>query len=69
MADSNQSKVDKAEREIGNVLADLENETGSEVQKIALEDMVEVDPTTGKPAVHQGVDVTVSPRPKRQWIR
>lgn len=69
MADSNQSKVDKAEREIGNVLANLENETGSEVQKIALEDMVEVDPTTGKPAVHKGVDVTVSPRPKRQWIR
>ncbi|CAN7276677.1 MULTISPECIES: hypothetical protein [unclassified Acidovorax] len=69
MADSTTSKVDKAEKEIGNVLADLENETDSEVQKIALEDMVEVDPSTGKPAVHKGVDVTVTPRPKRQWIR
>ncbi|MBV7541035.1 hypothetical protein [Acidovorax sp. sic0104] len=69
MADTNTTKVDEAEKEIGNVLAELEDETDSEVQKIALEDMVEVDPATGKPALHKGVDVTVTPRPKRQWIR
>lgn len=70
MPDSNTTaKIDQAERQIGNVLADLESETNSDVQKITLEDMVEVDPSTGKPAVHKGVDVTVTPRPKRQWIR
>ena len=69
MADNDTTKVDQAEKDIGNLLAELEEETDSDVQKIALEDMVEVDPVTGKPALHKGVDVTVTPRPKRQWIR
>ena len=63
------TEVERAEKRIGNVLADLEAQTNTEVEDISLEDLVETDPATGKPAVHKGVDITVNPRPERKWIR
>ena len=62
-------EVTQAEKQIGNVLANLESETNSDVKEIALEDLVETDPATGKPALHKGVEITITPRPSRKWIR
>jgi len=63
------AEVNEAERRIGNVLAELEGRTGSDVQGISLEELVDTDPATGRPAVHKGVEITVTPRPQRRWVR
>lgn len=63
------TKVDEAERKIGAVLEDLEQETASEVKDIDLEDVVDDDPTTGLPTVHEAVDIDVEPRPRRKWLK
>ncbi|WP_422843816.1 hypothetical protein [Acidovorax sp. M2(2025)] len=62
------SKVQEAERKVSAVLQDLERTTDSEVQRIALEEVVETDPASGRPAVHQAVDITVQPRARRRWL-
>ena len=32
-------------------------------------DVVETDATSGHPAVHQSVEITVQPRAQRRWLR
>lgn len=61
--------VEEAERKVGAILEELEEATDSEVKKIALEDVVDTDPASGRPAVHQAVDITVQPRPQRRWLK
>lgn len=63
------SKVEDAERRVSAILEDLEEATNSEVKNIALEDVVETDTASGKPAVHQTVDITVQPRAQRKWLK
>ena len=63
------AEVDEAERKVSAILQDLEEDTNSDVKDIDLEDVVETDPASGKPAVHQTVDITVQPRPQRKWLR
>lgn len=67
--DLQKQAVEKAEKEVGGVLDDLEDSTQSEVKKIELEDVVEIDKDTGKPSVQKAVDITVSPKPERKWSR
>ena len=61
-------EVDKAERKVGAILEDLEKTTHSEVKEIHLEDVVDTDPASGQPAVHQAVEITVQPRARRKWL-
>jgi hypothetical protein len=62
-------EVDEAERKVSAVLEELEESTDAEVKKINLEDVVDTDPRSGKPAVHQTVDITVEPRARRKWLK
>lgn len=64
-----QSEVDEAERKVGAILDELEDDTNSEVKDIDLEDVVENDKESGQPAVHQAVEITVVPRAQRKWIK
>lgn len=64
-----QARVDEAERKVSVILAELEEATHSEVQDIDLQDVVETDATSGHPAVHQSVEITVQPRAQRRWLR
>jgi len=64
-----QQAVEKAEKEVGAVLEDLEDDTQSEVKNIALEDVVEIDKDTGRPSVQKAVDITVTPKTERKWSR
>jgi hypothetical protein len=64
-----EAAVEQAERRVGAVLQDLESETGSDVQDIGLDDMVDTDPATGKPVLRKGVDIDVRKRPERSWVR
>ncbi|MBV7428098.1 hypothetical protein KW843_15220 [Acidovorax sp. sif1233] len=64
-----QSEVDEAERKVSAILEDLEETTDSDVKDIDLEDVVETDTASGKPAVHQTVDITVQPRARRKWLK
>ena len=34
-----------------------------------LEDVIETDKDSGKPALHQSVEITVEPRAQRKWIK
>jgi hypothetical protein len=63
------SKVNEAERKISGILEELEASTDSEVKALALEDVVDTDPASGRPAVHQAVEITVEPRPRRRWLK
>lgn len=63
------AQIDQAERKIGAVLEDLEQQTSSEVKDVELVQMVEDDPKTGVPAVHDAVDIDVDPRPQRKWLK
>ncbi len=68
--DSPQKKaVESAEKTVAGVLDDLEDATGSEVKKIALEDVVDVNERTGRPEVRKAVDIQVQSRPERKWSR
>lgn len=62
-------EVEQAERKIGAILGELEDQTNSDVKSIALEDVVETDRESGNPAVHQAVDIRVQPRAQRKWIK
>jgi hypothetical protein len=64
-----EAAVEQAERRVGAVLQDLESETGSDVEDIGLDDMVDTDPATGKPVLRKGVDIDVRKRPERSWVR
>jgi len=64
-----QQAVEKAEKEVGAVLEDLEEDTQSEVKNIALEDVVEIDRDSGRPSVQKAVDITVTPKRERKWSR
>ena len=64
-----QQAVEEAERKVSAVLQDLEESTDSEVKNIGLEDVVETDRASGRPAVHQTVDITVEPRARRRWLK
>ena len=64
-----QARVDEAERKVSAILAELEEATHSEVQDSDLQDVVETDATSGHPAVHQSVEITVQPRAQRRWLR
>lgn len=63
------SEIEEAERKVSAILADLEEATDSEVKDIDLEDVVDTDPASGRPAVHQAVDITVQPRARRKWLK
>jgi len=63
----NKPAVIEAQKEIGAVLEQLEAKTGSEVRKIALEDMVDTDPRTGAPVVQKAVEIQLQTRPSKRW--
>ncbi|MFY3386442.1 hypothetical protein [Paracidovorax sp. MALMAid1276] len=63
------TQVQQAERKVSAVLEELEESTDSEVKDIALEDVIDTDPTTGRPTLRQAVDITVQPRPRRSWLK
>ena len=69
MKSSSDQKVAQAERKIGAVLEELENETSSDVKDIDLEQVVDDDPITGAPVVHDAVDIDVEPRIRRSWLK
>lgn len=69
MPSTKPADVIDAERKVSAVLEDLEDETDSEVKRIALEDVVATDPDTGRPAVQKSVDITTTPKPDRKWAR
>ena len=62
-------QVEEAEKKVAAVLETLEEETRADVQRIALEDVVDTDPTTGRPQVLKSVEITVTPRAQRNWSR
>ena len=62
-------EVQEAEKKVGAVLEELEETTQSDVKRIALEDVVDTNPNTGKPEVQKAVDITVAPRPTKSWSR
>ncbi|MBU0749528.1 MAG: hypothetical protein KKB95_12310 [Gammaproteobacteria bacterium] len=64
-----QSEIDEAERKVGAILDELEDDTHSDVKDIDLEDVIETDKDSGKPALHQAVEITVQPRAQRKWIK
>lgn len=63
------TEIEEAERKVSAILEDLEQDTDADVKDIDLEDVVETDPSSGQPAVHQAVDITVQPRAKRKWLK
>ncbi|CAN7545633.1 hypothetical protein LJR129_003881 [Acidovorax sp. LjRoot129] len=63
------TEIEEAERKVSAILEDLEQNTDADVKDIDLEDVVETDPSNGRPAVHQAVDITVQPRAKRKWLK
>lgn len=69
MPNPKSAEINEAERRIGHVLAELETQTGSDVKDISLEELVDTDPATGQPAVHKEVEIKVTPRPQRRWVR
>jgi hypothetical protein len=68
MSDTKPAIVE-AQKEIGAVLEELESKTNSDVKNIALEDVVDTDPQTGRPVVQKGVEITLNPRLSRKWAR
>lgn len=64
-----QQQVEAAEKRVGEVLEQLEDATHGEVSKIALEDVVDTNPRTGRPEVQKQVDITVQTKPERKWVR
>ncbi|WOI43658.1 hypothetical protein [Acidovorax sp. BLS4] len=62
-------EVSDAEKRVGAVLEKLEEQTDSEVEKIALEDVVDTDAETGRPEVRKAVDIRVKPKVQRKWTK
>lgn len=69
MSTTKPAAVAQAEKKVAAVLDELEQTTGSEVQKLQLEDVVASDAVTGRPLVQKAVEITVQPRPNRKWAR
>jgi hypothetical protein len=61
--------IQSAERAIGGVLEHLEDETGDEVVDLSLEDVVDTDPTTGRPVVEKAVEIQTRQRPTKRWSK
>jgi hypothetical protein len=59
--------IAEAQKAIGAVLERLEDKTGGEVKDIALEDMVDIDPRTGRPVVQKAVEITLEEKPRKRW--
>jgi len=59
--------VDQAEKKIGAVLEQLEEDTGGDVKDIGLEDMVDTDPRTGRPVIEKSVEVNLQDMPPKRW--
>lgn len=69
MPTNKEQAIAQAEKQVNGVLENLEEDTQSEVKKIELEDVVEIDKDTGRPSVQKAVDITVTPKPERKWSR
>jgi len=65
---SDSPEVEAAERRIGAVLAELEEDTGGEVHDLGLEDVVDTD-ARGRPVVQKKVEVQMTAKPRRHWAR
>lgn len=61
--------VKEAEKKVGAVLEDLEQDTGGEVKDIDLEHMVDTDPATGRPVIEKAVEIDLEHRHSRKWSR
>ena len=59
----------EAEKKVGAVLEDLEQDTGGEVKDIDLEQMVDTDPATGRPVIEKAVEIDLEHRQPRKWSR
>lgn len=62
-------QIQEAERKVSAILDELEQTTDVDVKDIDLEAVVDTDPASGRPAVHQAVEITVQPRPRRKWLK
>lgn len=60
--------VDEAERKVGAILEDLEDETRGEVQDIGLDDLVDTGPD-GQPVIRRSVDIALRRPQPRRWLR
>ncbi|AVO39990.1 hypothetical protein [Simplicispira suum] len=69
MPPSESKEITQAEKKVASVLDELEAETHSDVSRIALEDVVDTNPVTGRPEVLKAVDIQVQPRSTRNWSR
>jgi hypothetical protein len=69
MSPSEPKEVAQAEKKVAAVLDELENDTQSDVSRIALEDVVDTNAQTGRPEILKAVDIQVKSRPTRQWSR
>jgi len=58
-------KVDEAERKVGAVLQDLEEEGDMEVKDIDLDEVVDTD-AQDRPVVKKAVDIQAQQRPERK---
>ncbi|WCM86980.1 hypothetical protein [Acidovorax sp. NCPPB 3576] len=67
--DATEREVSEAEKRVGAMLEKLEEETNSEVEKIALEDVVDTNTQTGRPEVQKAVDIRVKPKVQRKWTK
>lgn len=61
-------EVEAAERKIGAVLSELEEETGAQVTGIDLSDVVEAD-AHGRAVVKKAVDIRVNQRRSKGWSK
>lgn len=62
-------QIEEAERKVSAILEELENATDVDVKDIDLEAVVDTDPASGRPAVHQAVEIIVQPRARRKWLK
>lgn len=61
-------EVEAVERKVGQLLSDLEQDTGGEVVDIDISDVVETDPR-GRAVVKKAVDIRMQHRPVKSWHR
>jgi len=66
---STKPAIAEAHKEVGAVLEKLEAKTGGEVRDIGLEDMVDIDPATGRPVIQKAVEIKLQEPPAKRWVR
>jgi len=66
---STKPAIAEAQKEVGAVLEKLEAKTGGEVRDIGLEDMVDIDPATGRPVIQKAVEIKLQEPPAKRWVR